>query len=79
MRTILKLSAVAGMLLVLPLTASPSGRIVVNDAQCSGGTCCPETRSTCYPGSCSGPWWSESNRYWRNDGKACGGGTTLVP
>ena len=34
----------------------------------AGGTCCAETGSTCYPDSGG----SQSNSYWRSDGKPCG-------
>jgi hypothetical protein len=59
-------------LLAMPLAFSANtGRVSINEASCSGGTCCPESGSTCYPNSCSNPLCADHNAWWRSDGKPC--------
>lgn len=44
-------------------------------ATSSGGTCCFEAGSRCYPNDCSSQACSEYPAYWRTDGKPCGNET----
>jgi hypothetical protein len=67
--------AAAGVVGAAPANLEDAPVPVVFDdtpATCAdGGTCCNEFGSTCYPNNCSEPSCSESNKYWRTDGKPC--------
>lgn len=71
MKTWMRASVIAGGLMAAPLTYDAAEVTVkANDASCmaTGGTCCSEKTSTCYPNNCQSVLCSQNDAYWKAEG-----------
>lgn len=69
-----KVLVVCSAFAAVPLAFNGTSRVTLSTACAqteSGGTCCPESTSHCYPNGCSSSECMDPNRYWRTDGQPC--------